>query len=283
VKPPPFAYSRPESLPDALAELGADAKVLAGGQSLVPLLSMRLAKPDLVVDINRVPDLAYVHVSDGAVRVGALARHADVERDPGAATAQPLLRQALRLVAHPTIRNRGTTVGSLAHADPAGELTAVLAVLRGEVRLLSKRGTRVVAAEDFFVGPLETSAAADELLVEAIFPVRPPRVGTAFVELARRHGDYAVCGVAVVAVVDGDGRIESARAAFVSVGPTPVVVDLTDAAATRTADGELAAVRDAVRDVLAPEADIHASADYRRELAGVLAERGLRAAVRAAA
>lgn len=283
MKPPPFGYSRPESLADALALLGADAKVLAGGQSLVPLLSMRLAKPDLVVDINRLPDLSYVRVSDGAVRVGALARHAEVERDPQAAAAQPLLRQALRLVAHPTIRNRGTTVGSLAHADPAGELTAVLAVLGGSVRLASRRGTRVVAADDFFVGPLETSASADELLVEAAFPICAPRVGTAFVEVARRHGDYAVCGVAVVATVDEEGRIESARAAFVSVGPTPVVVDLTEPGASRSVDGDLTPVHDAVCDVLRPEPDIHASAEYRRELAGVLAERGLRAAVRAAA
>jgi carbon-monoxide dehydrogenase medium subunit len=286
VKPAPFGYSRPESVPDAvrlLAEHGADAKVLAGGQSLLPLLSMRLAAPHHLVDINRLRELAYVRTEDVAVHVGAIARHADVERDGPANARQPLLGQALRLVAHPTIRNRGTTVGSLAHADPAGELTAVLAVLDGSVRLASARGERTMSAAEFFVGPLETAAAPDELVVEAVFPVRPPRGGTAFVEVARRHGDYAVCGAAVCVTVDESGRLDSARAAFVSIGPTPVVVELTDAVASVPVDDDLAAVREQVLATVTPEADIHASAEYRRTLAGVLAVRGVREAARAVA
>jgi carbon-monoxide dehydrogenase medium subunit len=286
VKPPPFGYSRPESLDDALrllGESGNDAKVLAGGQSLVPLLSMRLAAPRQLVDINRVSELAYVRVDENTVRVGALARQADVERDDRAGAVQPLLRQALRLVAHPTIRNRGTVVGSLAHADPAGELTAVLAVLGGAVRLASARGDRTVAAEQFFVGPLSTSAAADELVVEASFPARPPRNGSAFVEVSRRHGDYAICGVAVCVTVDEDGELQAGKAAFISVGPTPVVVELSEPVAGTHPGGDLSEVHDAVCAAVTPEPDIHASAEYRRQLAGVLAVRAIREAAQRAA
>lgn len=286
MKPPPFGYSRPESLDDALrllGESGNDAKVLAGGQSLVPLLSMRLAAPRQLVDINRVSELAYVRVDENTVRVGALARQADVERDDRAAAVQPLLRQALQLVAHPTIRNRGTVVGSLAHADPAGELTAVLAVLGGAVRLASARGDRTVAAEQFFVGPLSTSAAADELVVEASFPGRPPRNGSAFVEVSRRHGDYAICGVAVCVTVDEDGELQAGKAAFISVGPTPVVVELSEPVAGTHPGGDLSDVHDAVCAAVSPEPDIHASAEYRRQLAGVLAVRAIREAAQRAA
>jgi aerobic carbon-monoxide dehydrogenase medium subunit len=265
VKPPPFEYSRPSSLDEALAlldSLGPDGKVLAGGQSLVPLLSMRLAAPRHIVDINRLDELAYVRVDGSGVRVGALARHADVEHDAPAASAQPLLRRALQLVAHPTIRNRGTVVGSLAHADPAAELPAVLAVLGGSVRLASVRGIREVAAEDFFLGPLESALRPGELAVEAFFPRLPEGTGASIVEVARRHGDYAVCGVC--AVRSG----HSARVAFLSVAPTPVVLDVPDVALAQ----ELA------QSSLNPEPDIHASADYRRHLAGVLTMRALREA-----
>jgi carbon-monoxide dehydrogenase medium subunit len=263
VKPSPFEYSRPSSLDEALqllAALGADGKVLAGGQSLVPLLSMRLAAPHHLVDINRLTSLSYVRTSADGVRVGALARHADVERDDSAAQVQPLLRQALRLVAHPTIRNRGTVVGSLAHADPAAEMPAVLALLGGTVRLASVNGTRDVAAADFFAGPLESALQPGELAVEAFFPALPPGARTSIVEVARRHGDYALCGVGAVRTGN------TARLAFLSVAPTPLVVEVADVADA----GELA------RSVVDPEPDIHASAEYRRHLAGVLAERALR-------
>jgi carbon-monoxide dehydrogenase medium subunit len=284
MKPPPFEYSRPSSTDEALsllAELGDEGKVLAGGQSLVPLLSMRLAAPHHLVDINRLAELAYVRADADAVRVGAVARHADVEADPAAARVQPLLRRALRLVAHPTIRNRGTTVGSLAHADPAAEMPAVLAVLGGSVRVASAAGTREVAAADFFAGPLESAMSPGELAVEAVFPVAPPRSGSAVEEVARRHGDYAVCGVCVVVTLDEDRRIVSARAGYVSVAPTPLVLDLSDAVLGRGYDASLDDVRDAV--VVEPEADIHATAAYRRHLAGVLTVRALRAAAREAA
>lgn len=255
MKPPDFEYSRPASLAEALGLLGPETSVLAGGQSLVPLLSMRLASPEHLVDINRLAELDYVRVADGTVRVGALARHARVLADKAAREAQPLLAKALRFVAHPAVRNRGTVVGSLVHADPAAEMPAVLAVLGGSVRLVSVRGERVVPASEFFLGPLESARQPDELAVEAIFPALPPGTGTGFTEISRRRGDYAICGVAVVAGPD------HARAAYLSVGPVPVVADLA---------------ADAVS--LRPHTDIHATADYRRHLAGVLTERAMREA-----
>lgn len=281
MKPPPFDYSRPESVRDALAtldELGPDGKVLAGGQSLVPLLSMRLGAPHHLVDINRLRELSYVRVDGDAVRVGALARHAELLADRAARAAQPLLAQALRHVAHPTIRNRGTAVGSLVHADPAGELTAVLALLGGSVRLARVGGERVVAAPEFFRGPLESDVRPGELAVEAAFPVLPPHAGTAFVEVSRRRGDYAVCGVAALVRLDESGAVAEARTGYLSMSPTPLVLDLTEAAAT---GGYGAAAREAAERV-EPEADIHASADYRRHLARVLTERALSAAAGAA-
>ena len=232
MKPSPFAYSAPTSLADVLsvlAEVGGDGKVLAGGQSLVPILNMRLAAPAHIVDINRIPDLSFVRVEDGGVRVGALARHADIEGDDAAYAALPLLRQALRLVAHPVIRNRGTTVGSLAHADPSGEMTAVLALTGGSVELARQGSSRTVPADAFFLAPLESAVEAGELAVSAFFPSPAAMTGTTFVEVARRHGDYAVCGLAAMVTLDEDGTIGQARAAYISVGPTPVVLDLTEA------------------------------------------------------
>lgn len=279
MKPSPFAYSAPTTLDEALAVLaqaGDDAKVLAGGQSLLPILNMRLAAPAHLVDINRVEGLDFVRVEDGGVRVGACARHSRVERDEAAYGVLPLLRQALRLVAHPVIRNRGTTVGSLAHADPCGEMTAVLAVLDGTVEVARAGSTRTVAAGDFFVGPLESAVQPGELAVSAYFPALPPRTGTAFVEVARRHGDYAVCGLAAVVSLDDAGLVERARAAYISVAPTPLVLDLTEAVRGRSlAAADWAAAADLAVGQVDPEPDIHASADYRRHLAGVLTRRGL--------
>jgi len=287
VKPSPFAYSAPTSLAEALsvlAEVGADGKVLAGGQSLVPILNMRLAAPAHIIDINRIPDLAFVRVEDGGVRIGALARHADVERDDSAFDTLPLLRQALQLVAHPVIRNRGTTVGSLAHADPSGEMTAVLALTGGTVEVARQGSTRTVGAEEFFVAPLESAVEPGELAVSAHFPVPPPQTGTAFVEVARRHGDYAVCGLAAMVTVQQDGTIGVARAAYISVGPTPLVLDLTEALHGQgVADADWAAAGRLAQDQVDPEPDIHASADYRRHLVGVLTGRALREAAGRAA
>jgi carbon-monoxide dehydrogenase medium subunit len=277
MKPAPLRYSRPGSTAEALAllaSLGEDGKVLAGGQSLVPLLSMRLAAPEHLVDINRLAELGYVRVEDGQVRVGALARHAEVLADPAAAAAQPLLAKALRFVAHAAIRNRGTTVGSIVHADPAGEMPAVLAVLDGAVRVAHQGAERLVPAREFFLGPLESAVEPGELATEALFPVLPPAAGTGFAEVSRRRGDYAVCGVAATVRLGEDGRIAQARTAYLSVGPSPLVLDLTEATAVDGTDG-FAAAADLARQQLDPEPDIHATADYRRHLAGVLTQRAL--------
>ncbi|GGO18848.1 carbon monoxide dehydrogenase [Microbispora rosea subsp. aerata] len=279
MKPPPFHYHGPVTLGEALdvlAEAGPGGKVLAGGQSLIPLLNMRLAAPSHIVDVNRVPGLDGIEAGPSGVRVGALARHAAVERSPEAAAAQPLLRQALRLVAHPVIRNRGTVVGSLVHADPSAEMPAVLALLGGSVRLASRTGEREVPAAEFFTGPMESALRPGELAVSAFFPALPARSGTAFHEVARRHGDYAVAGVAAAVALDEDFRIAAARVACVSVGPVPVVVDVTGECGPRPAASvDWEAVAHAVRDRIEPEGDIHATADYRRHLTGVLAVRAL--------
>jgi CO/xanthine dehydrogenase FAD-binding subunit len=288
MKPPAFAYHRPTTLEDALATLGqvgADGKVLAGGQSLVPVLNMRLAAPGHLVDINRLATLAYVRTNPAEVRVGALARHADVERDDAAFARLPLLRQAVAHVAHPAIRNRGTAVGSLAHADPAAELPAVLSLVEGTVSLASAGGTvRTVAAADFFTGPLESAVRPGELAMEATFPVPAADTGSAWLEISRRRGDYAVVGTGVLVTLDSDGRVARARAAYVSVAPTPAVVDLTDAVVGQPWDatdwgsaGALAA------GAVNPDDDIHATGAYRRHLVAVLTVRACRQAAAAAA
>ena len=287
MKPSAFAYCAPESLDEALAALAdADghAKVLAGGQSLVPMLNMRLAAPARLVDVNRLTDLAYVRTGPDAVHVGALARHAQVERDADAASALPLLRQALRLVAHPVIRNRGTTVGSLVHADPSGEMTAVLALVAGHVTAARRAAggsgggveTRDIPAADFFVGPLESALRPGELAVSATFPRLPARTGTAFVEVARRHGDYAVCGLAAAVTLDPEGGVLSARAAYISLAATPLVLDLTEAVrGSAAAAADWSGAGDLAAGQVDPEPDIHATADYRRHLAKVLTARAL--------
>jgi carbon-monoxide dehydrogenase medium subunit len=315
VKPPPFEYHGPRDLGEALetlAAVGAHGKVLAGGQSLIPMLNMRLAAPAHLVDINRLAALAVVRETPAGVTVGALARHSEVARGG----AHPLLGQALRLVAHPVIRNRGTVVGSLVHADQAAELPAVLAVLDGSVRLASAGGdgvrndgvprdgmrnvgvpggggvvalpagtaVRDVPAREFFTGPMESAARPGELAVSAHFPALGARTGTAFREVARRHGDYALAGVCAVVRLDEDLHIDAARVACIGVGPVPVVVDVSGVCERRPAVSvDWPAVAAAVRERTDPEGDVHASPAYRLHLVGVLAEQALREAAREAA
>ncbi len=261
MKPAPFVYVRPGSLADALSALAGDpgAKVLAGGQSLVPLLSMRLAAPSTLVDINGLPDLDAVTVTDEGVRIGALARHSDVLTSADVRRVQPLVTMALSHVAHPTIRNRGTTVGSLVHADAAAEMPVVLSLLGGSVEVAGPGGTRTIPASELYVGPLETSLAHDEIATSAFFPALAAGGRVAFEEVARRHGDYALVGVAAVA------QGGSVLAGYVSVSDTPVVVDLTGVAADAAGDVALAH--------LDPATDIHATADYRAQLVRVLTAR----------
>jgi len=282
VKPAPFVHHAPRTVDEAvgvLAEVGHDGKVLAGGQSLIPVLNMRLASPGHLVDINGVAGLDAVDVTQAWVRVGALVRHAGLERSDEADEALPLLRQALRNVAHPAIRNRGTTVGSIAHADPAGEMPSVLVLTGGVVEAVGPGGRREIAAGDFFEGPLETTLRHDELVEAVRFGRLAPGTCTAFVESARRHGDYALAGVAVAVEVGEGGAVRSARASFVSVTPVPTVLDLTPALAGWNAAAPVPVdVVELVRTHVEPESDIHAGAEYRRMLVAELTLRALLAA-----
>ena len=284
MKPPPFEYHDPSSVEEALAllrEHGDEAKALAGGQSLVPLLNFRLARPRHLVDLNRIPSLDYIREDDGAVAVGAMTRQRAVERSPLVRERCPLLAEAMPLVGHFQIRNRGTVGGSLAHADPAAELPAVVTALGGALVARRAGGQRVLPAERFFVAYLTTALAPDELLVEARFPAPPPRSGSAFLEVSRRHGDFALVGVAAVVTLDEGGVLTHAALALTGVGPTPVLAE----AAAQLLVGDRPTPRAfeaAAREVsggLRPDADLHASAEYRRHVAGVLARRALARAV----
>lgn len=287
MKPPVFAYHAPPSRPaalDLLAELGDEAKVLAGGQSLVPMLNMRLVAPGALVDIRHLDDLDRIEVADGAVRVGARVTHARLERDDEVAAALPLLRDTLGLVAHPVIRNRGTSVGSIVHADPAAELPAVVVLLDAALELTSVDGVRRVHGADAFVGPLESALRPGELATAVEFPVPPPGTGMAIEELARRHGDYALAGVVVRVCVDDDRHVTAADAALFGVGWLPPRISLDTTLRGQAADALVTADAIAVlREAVEPDDDIHATAGYRRHLAGVLLDRALRRAAVAAA
>jgi aerobic carbon-monoxide dehydrogenase medium subunit len=286
MKPPPFEYYAPTTLDEALALLagyGDEAKALAGGQSLVPTMNFRLAQPAVLVDLNPISDLAYVRSGqNGSLSIGAMSRQRQVERDTLVAERAPLLHAAMPYIAHPQIRNRGTVGGSLAHADPAAELPAVAVALEGRFRLLSQRNERWVAARDFYVGLFTTVLEPDELLVEIEIPPLPGRTGWGFREVARRQGDYAMVGVAATVRLDENEVCQEARLVFWSVGDGPLeapqaAASLQGQAPTPEAIRAAAAV--AAQTDLDPGGDIHASSDYRRHLANVLARQVLEQAV----
>jgi carbon-monoxide dehydrogenase medium subunit len=282
VKPPVFEYTAVRSIDETVAELGEHgdaAKLLAGGQSLVPLLNMRLVAPRRVVDLNPVTELAYITVRDGGLAVGAMTRQRALERSAVATRHVPLLAEALPWVGHFQIRNRGTLGGSLAHADPAAELPAVALCLGARLTVRSPAGERVLPAEAFFLGQLTTALAPTELLTEVWFPGAPPGSGAAWLEVARRHGDYALVGVGAVVALAGD-RITEARLALTGVADRPVRPPEAEArlAGEPLTPPVLADVADAVRRAIDPGDDIHATAAYRRHVAGVLAGRALRLA-----
>ncbi|GAA1395368.1 xanthine dehydrogenase family protein subunit M [Luteococcus peritonei] len=284
MKPAPFTYHAPRTIDETLTLLAElpEAKVMAGGQSFVPVLNMRLASPQHLIDINHVEGLDTVAVTDQGVTIGALVRHAELEHHDGAYAAIPLLRQAVSRVAHPAIRNRGTTVGSIAHADPSGEMPAILALCDGTLTARSVRGERTIKAADFFVGPMESTLEHDELVTHATFARFAPGTRTAYDELARRSGDYAVVGVAVAVTVEDD-TITAARASFVSVTDAPDVLDLSGMLTGHPAiapDEQTAAqLAQAVAEHVDPVDDIHASAEYRREVASILTRRVLTTAL----
>jgi aerobic carbon-monoxide dehydrogenase medium subunit len=275
MKPAEFEHHEPELVDDVLdllARWGDDAKVLAGGQSLVPMLALRLARFDHLVDVNRVAALSGVTRENGSVRVGATTRHRALEHDPQIATAVPLLADATREVGHFQIRNRGTFGGAIAHADPAAEQPAVALALDAVMEIAAKRGRRDVPARDFFEGTWTTALAPDELLTGVRFPVWEGRSGFAVEEVGRRQGDFALVGVVCAVTVDDD-RVARAGIALFGVGPTPMRA--AGAEAALLAGMGIDDVADAAIADIAPSDDLHATASYRRSVAGVLVKRAI--------
>jgi carbon-monoxide dehydrogenase medium subunit len=280
MKAPRFAYARPGDIAEALALLdrhGEDARVLAGGQSLVPMLNFRVAGPKVLVDINRIAGLAGIKVTKDCVRIGAMTRHVELERSADVARHLPLLAQAIPHIAHPAIRNRGTFGGSCALADPAAELPACAVALGATFVIAGKKGERRVPAQDFFKGLYATALKTGDLLVAAEFPLPRPGYASAFGELARRHGDYAMIGLAAHGSTRG-GKFSDMRVVFFGVGDRPVRAAQFEralegqSAATKTVD----AVLSKLDSDLSPRADLHASAATKLHLAKVLAGRVLR-------
>jgi CO/xanthine dehydrogenase FAD-binding subunit len=296
VKPPPFDYVAAATLGEALealADTSLEARPLAGGQSLVPMLNVRLAAPERLVDLNRIEALSRIEeTDDGGLRLGAMTRHSALERDPRIARRSPLLAEAARFIAHPQIRSRGTVGGSVAHADPAAELPAVLLTLGARVRIARRsrngesgaRVERTLDLGDFFLGPFFSALEPDELLTAIEVPPSAPGEGTAFDEVARRRGDYALVGVAARVRLDSGGACDEAAISLVNGGATPCL--MREAAQTLvgvepTAEAIEAAAA-ACAETSEPAADMHASEDYRCHLIRILTERVLlRAATRA--
>jgi len=290
MKPAPFAYVAPRSLPEALALMarhGDEGKALAGGQSLLPVLNFRLSQPAVLVDLNGVRELELLAPGDGVLhdglrmglRMGALTRHRQLERDPIVAKHAPLLAEAAHHIAHPQIRNRGTVGGSLAHADPKAELPALAVTLRARLKLQRQGSERWLDAGEFYTGLFSTALEADELLTEIVWPATPLGAGWAFEEAARRHGDYAQVGVAAVVGVDDGGRCSAARLVFLAVGECPTVAAAADALVGEVPDETaIAAAAEAAAREIEPRSDVHASADFKRHLASVLGKRALRRA-----
>jgi CO/xanthine dehydrogenase FAD-binding subunit len=284
VKPAPFEYDAPKELGgalDLLARYGEDAKVLAGGQSLVPLLNFRLARPERLIDVNRIDELAYIRKRDGSLHIGTLARALTLERSSLVAAGWPLLSEAVRFVGHPAIRARGTVGGSVAHADPAAELPAAFVALEARFHVRSARGTRSLTSGELFVTHLTTSLEPDELLVAIEVPPLPPGAGTSFVEHARVHGDFALAGVAALVVRGENGTCEQAAIALANAAPTPVrVPEAEEALAGERIDGPAARAAAALA---AAAVDVPADAGrYRRALVTELTARALVAAARRA-
>jgi carbon-monoxide dehydrogenase medium subunit len=281
MKPAPFKYIAASSLDHALslkAEYGDEARFLAGGQSLIPAMNFRLARPSVLIDINGLKDLAGVDQTSGeGVRVGALTRYRDLERDSRFLASCPLFADALPYIAHPQIRNRGTIGGNLSHADPASELPALAVAMEGRMRLKSSAGEREVAASEFFQGLLTTDLGVDEMLVEIAFPEPAPRTGTCFMEVARRRGDFALAGVAAILTLDAEGRCARARLALCGVGETPVNASgaLSSFVGQPCTDGAIETAAAEVRKVIAPSGNVHGTAEYQRHIAGVLTQRAL--------
>ena len=286
MKPPAFDYIAATSVDMAVAALaaaGGEAKIIAGGQSLMPMLNFRLIRPAVLVDINGIAALAYIEEAANGIRVGALTRHYQLETSAVVARHFPVLSCAMTHVAHLAIRNRGTIGGSLSHADSAAELPMLALLLDASLHIASASGTRTVAARNFFLDALTVDLASADILTAIVLPKLPPRTGWGFEEVARRHGDFALAAVAATLTI-ADGAISQARIALTGVGPTPLRAAEAEALLQGHALEASLTGRaiEATRAAIAPETDLHASSDYRRHLAGVLTGRVLAAAWRRA-
>lgn len=282
MKPAPFDFHAPNTVEEAtglLAQYGYDAKVLAGGQSLIPAMNFRLAQPAVLIDLNRIEQLAYIRPGpDGGVSIGAMTRHSAIEHAPLVAQRLPLLGEVAPNIAHVQIRNRGTFGGSMAHADPAGHWPVAAAALGARIRIQGRAGERWVEVDDFFLGLYTTALQPDEILVEVALPPGPPRTGSSYKQVARQHGAFPLAGAAAVVTMGEDDRCERARLVILGAGDRPMVA----LEAARALSGQeptpaaLAAAADAVaRFDIDPGSDIHASAAYRRHLVRVLAQKAL--------
>jgi CO/xanthine dehydrogenase FAD-binding subunit len=279
MKPPSFDYVLADTVEDALstlASLGPDAKILAGGQSLVPMLNFRLLRPTTLVDINRIAGLSSISDEDDKIRIGALTRHHQLETSPIIAQHLPVIAEAMRHVAHLAIRNRGTIGGSLSHADPAAELPMMAVLLDAKLTIAAAAGKRVVPAREFFVDALTTDLRDGELLTEIEIPKLAPQSGWSFAEVSRRGGDFALAAAAAILTLRG-GTIADARIAVMGVGKTPLRMPKAETmlAGQTVSPDLLEKAAEAVRAAVEPETDLHASADYRRHLIGVLTQRTL--------
>jgi carbon-monoxide dehydrogenase medium subunit len=283
MKPAPFRYIAATSLEHALAlkaEHGDDGKFLAGGQSLLPAMNFRLARPAILIDINEIDGLAGIRPSDVATRIGPVTRYRTLQRDASFAKLFPLIGEALPHIAHPQIRNRGTIGGNLSHADPASELPAIAVALGARFRVQAAKKERWIEASDFFVGALTTALQPDEMLVEIELPLTKPRTGSCFLEIARRRGDFAIVGVAAMVTLSGQNECTDVRLAFSGVGETPFDASAAAGALIGRQPTE-AALRDVAASVQAmidPGGSVHATADYQRHIAGVITERALQTA-----
>jgi len=285
VKPTRFQYHAPTTVGDVvglLAEHADEAKVLAGGQSLVPMMSLRLATFEHVVDLNRVVGLDTIERTNGHVRIGATVRQARAEHDPMVASEVPLVAKALPHIGHFQIRNRGTVGGSIAHADAASELPATALALDATIEAAGPAGTRQIAACDFFEGPSQTALADDEILTAVRFPVWGVGSGFGVAEIARRHGDFAICGAVAGVQLDGD-RVVKAAVALFGVGPTPIRASSAEQAFVAAGAGaDLTAIGREAAAPLTPSSDLHASGDYRKQVAAVVVRRALTDAIKEA-
>lgn len=283
MKPAAFQYAAPATVAEAVALLArhdGDAKAIAGGQSLMPMLNFRLTTPKVLVDLRRIPGLDGIAVTPTGTRLGAKVRWVDIEKSAALAAGQPLLCAAIEHVAHYQIRNRGTVGGSIAHADPAAEMPGLSVALDAELRIVGAGGERTVPAGEFFTGPLSTVLAPDELIVEIVLPAWPATRRWGFEEFARRRGDFAMAGAAVWYDLDGAGRATNAHVAVIGAGDRPRRLGAVEAVINGKAidAATLAAAAAATSAAVDPMNDIHASAEYRRSLAGTMVERALAAA-----